>query len=99
MQDLGAGELINIIYKNADVFSVSYECYEFGYNDTSVDLHRFPQDEKLRKKWICKCYHADKPVCIWWLIPPTCRWNFSHLFENIPAKSVEFQLFSALCYH
>ena len=37
-----------------------YGCYENGYNDTSVHLHRFPQDEKLRKKWIYKCYRADK---------------------------------------
>ena len=51
-----------------------YGCYENRYNDTSVHLHRFPQDEKLRKKWIYKCYRADK---FNWKVGHVCSRHFT----------------------
>ena len=51
-----------------------YGCYENGYNDTSVHLHRFPQDEKLRKKWIYKSCRADK---FNWKVGRVCRRHFT----------------------
>ena len=37
--------------------------------------------------------NGNIPDCIWWEIPPTCRWNFWLSLINILAKSVEFFLF------
>ena len=51
-----------------------YGCYENGYNDTSVHLHRFQKDEKLRKKWIHKCYRTDK---FDWKVGRVCSRHFT----------------------